>query len=84
MYSLALCSNHTMIHKTIIIEAACDSFFLVLASSTPLLGNISCLKLKLQTTLQTSQLISHGNFTRKNKYYSCNVHPSPQEANVDE
>ena len=79
MYSLALCSNHTMIHQTIIMEAACDSFFLVLASSTPLLG-----KLKLQTTLQTSQLISHGNFTRKNKYYSCNVHPSPQEANVDE
>ena len=59
MYSLALCSNHTMIYQTIIIEAACDSFFLVLASSTPLLGNISCLKLKLQTTLQTSQLIIH-------------------------
>jgi hypothetical protein len=70
-----------MIQQTIIMEAACDSFFLFLASRTPLLGNISSLKLKLHTTLQTSQVISHGNFTRKNKY-SCNVHPSPQEANV--
>jgi len=78
--TIILSSNHGINHY----GSSLRQLFLVLASSTPLLGNISCLKLKLHTTLQTSLLISHGNFTRKNKYYSSNVHPSPQEANADE